>query len=36
MELKGRVDEGGISFVEQDYFQPNVKRGNVWYLRGVL
>ncbi|KAJ9606192.1 hypothetical protein H2200_009153 [Cladophialophora chaetospira] len=31
-ELRNR----SISFVEHDYFNPNVSRGNVWYMRGVL
>ncbi|KAK4940363.1 hypothetical protein LTR10_019469 [Elasticomyces elasticus] len=35
-ELKEGLDNGRISFVEQDYFKPNNSIGNVYYLRGVL
>ncbi|KAJ4290825.1 hypothetical protein N0V90_010020 [Kalmusia sp. IMI 367209] len=35
-DLRHRVDDGNISFVVQDYFEPNVSDGNIWYLRGVL
>ncbi|KUJ06319.1 S-adenosyl-L-methionine-dependent methyltransferase [Mollisia scopiformis] len=35
-DLIDLVDEGRISFVVQDYFQPNASDGNVWYMRGVL
>ncbi|KAK6369519.1 hypothetical protein LTS17_009425 [Exophiala oligosperma] len=35
-ELQQNVNDGSIQFVQQDYFQPNASRGDVWYLRGVL
>lgn len=35
-ELQEHVKKGKISFVTQDYFQPNQSDGDVWYMRGVL
>ncbi|KPI41905.1 uncharacterized protein AB675_5495 [Cyphellophora attinorum] len=35
-ELQQQVSNGDITFVLQDYFEPNVSAGNVWYARGVL
>ncbi len=35
-DLLPKVQSGDITLVEQDYFQDNVSRGNVWYLRGVV
>ncbi|KEF59858.1 uncharacterized protein A1O9_04706 [Exophiala aquamarina CBS 119918] len=35
-ELGSRERGGRILFVEQDYFKPNISKGDVWYLRGVL
>ena len=35
-DLQQQVTDGRISFVVQDYFQPNESDGNVWYMRGVL
>ncbi|KAI1608899.1 S-adenosyl-L-methionine-dependent methyltransferase [Exophiala viscosa] len=35
-ELQDGLASGRISFVQQDYFQPNASIGTVYYLRGVL
>ncbi|VUC25701.1 unnamed protein product [Clonostachys rosea] len=35
-KLVSKVSSGEISFQVQDYFQPNVSRGDVWFLRGII
>ncbi|KAH7155954.1 S-adenosyl-L-methionine-dependent methyltransferase [Dactylonectria macrodidyma] len=35
-EFKAKVEAGDISFVVQDYLEPNKSEGHVWYMRGVI
>ncbi|KAL2837813.1 S-adenosyl-L-methionine-dependent methyltransferase [Aspergillus pseudodeflectus] len=35
-DMKDRVDSGQVQLVVQDFFDRNLSRGEIWYIRGVL